>query len=541
MAGKTQEIFEQFARESCVEITYDEFTAEMDAIMAMEDAVAREKRMQSFYRGITDLAATSAMIHRGLMSLSDVYNARYFNNIHTNTVLTEIAVVRLLDSYCKEKNFDYKCEQKMGRSNAEYMEFLSGIANKVTMARVQREFFKLGNEEMFCEALNTISGRFARASGGYVFSPSLGSEEDKNIAEGYAVYEHLKAIQDSKKLRGILRHPIRYLQARSALKAMEKTFKNIGFDIKEHAADVKAMMEEMPDHATIADFNAIDDYSERRQKEIARRKMEAEFKEISFARPKYEKAIEAEEKGGPDTAFAKINAVYAKYGQVCPKDSDGLPKLAHPLGAEKSLAALYDGSRALEGTGDYMKHCFYVNINNIVAAACEHAKQTGGKINVTEVLKDASECSNIMYEKFTVIFDANESREEAQNSTFGTCEPNKVFNYLKKAIENAGALENYDENELKAEIESVVSTYVHPLSQKAREAELKRSENQVENTVSATDNIIADDQPNAPEEGIDEVRIKLSLDPKDLGETKSEVAPEIGQAAPVKKHTITNP
>lgn len=512
MANQTKEIFEQFVNETGVEVTYDEFTAEMDAIMNMEDVVARDKRMMSFYTGITSLAATSAIVRRGLMSWATAFNAQYIGKVHVNSVLTEIAVTQLLDSYCKEKNFDYKCEQKMGKNNEEYVQFLSGIANSVTMAKVQREFFKKGNEEMFGAALNEISYRFAHSSKGYVYSPSLGQDEDKNIAEGYAVYEHLKDIQDKKRLRDIFRHPIIFFQTRSALKAMEETFRNVGFNINEHGADAKEMMEEMPDHATVLDFNAIEDYTEERQRQIQQRRALANVEKINFACPKYEKAVAEEQKGGPDSALAKANAIYAKYGKVCVKDSDGLPNLAHPSGYEKNTATSFDSERSVEAVGDYMKHCFYVNLSNMVKAACQQVKDNGGKINVSEIMKDASECSHIMYEKFTIIFDAKETKELAKNSTFGTFNTEKLTSYVQKFLTEEGQIDRYNPDELRAEIENTVSSYVNPLSKKAMEEDVKLSETEA----SEPNNIIEDNQPDAVNEAVNsdetkEEQVKWSI------------------------------
>jgi tRNA G26 N,N-dimethylase Trm1 len=156
MAGKSKELFEQMVKESGLNMTYDEFSAEMDAIISMQDPVAREKRLMSCYRGLTTMTATSAIMIRALMSWSDEYYSRYLGKVHSNAVLSEIAVTRVLAAYCQEKEFDYKCESKMGQSNEEYMQFLGGIANNVTMARVHREVFKIADEQLYRTAVNNL-------------------------------------------------------------------------------------------------------------------------------------------------------------------------------------------------------------------------------------------------------------------------------------------------------------------------------------------------------------------------------------------------
>ena len=542
MAGKSQELFEQMVRESGLNMAYDEFSAEMDAIINMQDPVAREKRLMSCYRGLTTMTASSAIMIRALMSWSDKYYSRYVGKVHTNAVLSEIAVTRVLDAYCQEKGFDYKCESKMGQSNEEYMQFLGGIANNITMARVHSEVFKIADEELYRKAVNNFAQCFRKdKKGEKEFSVSLGSDDDKTIADGYVAYEQLKAIHDKKGTLDMFRHPIDYWRRNSALRAAEKTFEKVGFNIAEHVADAKEMMESIPDPATVLDFNAINDYSPERQREIEMIKAMANAEEINVARSKFQKALDYVKNGVPDSDIQKVNDIYTKYGIKFETDGTGLPSIAHIDRVEESTASMFDTNRNLIAVQDHMKECFFRNLSNLVKGACDQVKDNGGKINISEVIKDASECINIVCDKVSIVFDAAETKDMAKNSTFGTYSAKNVTFFIQKFLTEAGQMDRYDLDEINAEVENLVNTYVHPLSQKARERDEKIANNEVEkteNVIVNDDNIIANDQPSEIRQESD--RISFALDPKDVQDITGEVQPMIKDDAAVKEHTLNH-
>ena len=129
----------------------------------------------------------------------------------------------------------------------------------------------------------------------------------------------------------------------------------------------------------------------------------------------------------------------------------------------------------------------------------------------------------------------------AKNSTFGTYSAKNVTFFIQKFLTEAGQMDRYDLDEINAEVENLVNTYVHPLSQKARERDEKIANNEVEkteNVIVNDDNIIANDQPSEIQQESD--RISFALDPKDVQDITGEVQPMIKDDAAVKEHTLNH-
>jgi hypothetical protein len=263
----------------------------------------------------------------------------------------------------------------------------------------------------------------------------------------------------------------------------------------------------------------------------------ANVEEINLARPKLQKALDYVKNGVPDSDIEKVNDIYKKYGIEFETDKTGLPNIAHTERVEESTASMFDTDRNLIAVQDHMKECFYKNLSNFVKAACRQVKDNGGKINVSEVIKDASECSNIVYDKLTVVFDAEETKDMAKNSTFGTCTVEKVTAYVKKFLGEENQLDRYDLDELKSEIENLANTYVHPLSKKAIEEEQKVSENEASNKENEH-NIIADDQSSVLDN--ESVRSSFSLNPDDIADIKGDLQPMVKDDSIVKEQVLNH-
>ena len=102
------------------------------------------------------------------------------------------------------------------------------------------------------------------------------------------------------------------------------------------------------------------------------------------------------------------------------------------------------------------------------------------KLNVSEIIKDASDVAVIMADSYTVLYDAPELKEIAKNSAFGSYNSEMVCNFFERGLGEKG-MGMINAANLKNEIEQAMSEYKNPIIENSRLE--KEEENVNENTV----------------------------------------------------------
>jgi hypothetical protein len=395
---------------------------------------------------------------------------------------------------------------------------------------------------MLKEAIDTMVGRFEKDST-YTYMPGMARKEDRNVAEAYSIYNHIK---NERKLGffDFIAHPINsirdYFANRSAIKSAEKLFKNVGFNIEEHGEEAISKTAMISDSATEredADCKDILDQVKAIRANETKKEAKAQKKETKppvVAADKFKDACKKEALGGEDTAFSQIGKIYEKYGIKLTKNDMGLPAEAiYSTGALESAISLYDNYKSLGTMEEFVQKTFYENINKMVKAACEKEKATGEKMNISEIVKDASLASNIVYEKFTVVHEADEAYELEDTCTFAGFTADRILNAVNRQLGAEGMTDKYDLAEIKAEIENTMAEYKTPYMQEkeAAETSAEKWEDIIENN----------GEPTEKEENVAEnsSRYSISID-LSTGEATEQVQPMIKAEAVSKEQPIVN-
>ena len=542
MANISEYTFQDLINGSEADLTYESFSANMDRILAIADKKSREEQMREYYQSLALTTARSGIIRRGLASLCKAFRDEYHGKIYASSIGSEEAIVQLMNEYCREKNSDFECKPRMGASYEEYVDFIRSAAFSVTMADVQDEFFKRANGPILKEAIDTVVGRFEKDST-YTYMPGMTRKEDRNVAEAYSIYNHIK---NERKLGffDFIAHPINsirdYFANRSAIKSAEKLFKNVGFNIEEHGEEAVSKTAMIPDSATEredADCKDILDQVKAIRANENKKEAQAQKKVTKppvVAADKFKDACKKEALGGEDTAFAQIGKIYEKYGIALAKNEMGLPdKAIYSMDTLLSANESYDKYKVLGTTEEFMQRTFYENISKMVKAACEKEKATGEKMNISEIVKDASLASNIVYEKFTVVHEADEAYALEETCTFAGFTADRTLNAVNRQLGAEGMADKYDLNEIKAEIENTMAEYKTPYMQEkeAAETSAQKKEDIIENNAESTEK-----EENVAENSS---RYSISID-LSTGEATEQVQPMIKEEPLTKSSPTLN-
>ena len=130
----------------------------------------------------------------------------------------------------------------------------------------------------------------------------------------------------------------------------------------------------------------------------------------------------------------------------------------------------------------YIKGIFFLGLANMMSAALK-----GGKtLNISEVIKDASDIAVMMAKDYTLLYDEPELKELAVNSAFGSYNSEQVFGFVQRNLDNNKVADKYDPDALKNEIEQVMMEYKNPIIENSKIE--KAEETVVENDIESIQN-----------------------------------------------------
>ena len=504
--------YDNFYAESADEY-YSTLSSQIDYALRLEGEQRRES-MIAIYRDIVNKNARSTLIHRGVMSWSEDMYAKYQGNTATSAVEVESMTIDLLREICKEKGSDFVVEDRMGTSYDEYMDYITSLANSVTMESVQQEFFKQGTVSSFSSAMSLLSEDLLPGANGYAYSTDFSNSTDRKIASAYALYENSWKVIKERGFFGNLLHPIDFFSSLNVISKANTLFNKFGFNKENDGPRAMELFERTADYVGEKDMEALSDMRGQIKGLEKRQKAEVEnVRETTVAREKLENAkLDIEQQLG------KINAILGKYGvsveeDIAPKGMvAGLAQIP-----EIVVATEYDKMRQTENFSTYIKSIFYTSMMKIASGAADK----GQELNVTEMIKDASDIAVIMADKYTVLYEAPELKELAQNSAFGSYGTDMVFNLVNRCLGATKYANTYDQEAIKGEIAQAMSEYKNPIIESSR---VEQKEDVVEEPTG--ENVVEDTK--------DEVRMSISVDLEEkIDDEPSQ--PQIGETALAKE------
>jgi hypothetical protein len=384
-------------------------------------------------------------------------------------------VEEMLQAVLKEKGSDYVCKEKMGMSNEEYMDYIRSLATSITMKDVQNEFFKQATIESCENSISMLSEELLDKNKEIVFTGNMNNQNDRKIAEAYAVYDNAwKNIKEAG-FFGNLFHPINFFKNVGIIRTANAIFKKTGFNTESDGPAVMEAFEKTTDYCAERDLIDLEEMKGDIKDLHKQQNAKLNVTEISVARDKL-RATANIAKGDPNNTIDKINAVFNKYGETVEEDiaRKGMVGISRIL--EETVAREYDTMRQTSNFTDYIKGVFFASLSKIIEGAMKNSET----LNVSEIIKDASDVAVIMSDSYTVLYDAPELKELAKNSSFGSYNSEMVCKFVERDLGEKGMGMINAEN-LKNEIEQAMSEYKNPIIENSR---LEKAEETVnENTV----------------------------------------------------------
>ena len=459
-----------------IQDVYDSIVISVEEALAATTEAERDERMRDLYTDLINVTAKNALIHRGIMSWSMDMREKYQDRTIVSAKLTSQMVENMLQEVLKEKGSDYVCKEKMGMSNEEYMDYIRSIATSVTMKDVQNEFFKQATIESCVNSISMLSEELMDKNKEIVYSGDMNNQNDRKIAETYAVYDNAwKNIKEAG-FFGNLFHPINFFKNVGIIRSANAIFKKTGFNVESDGPSVMDAFGTTTDYCAERDLIDLSemqgDIKELNKQQNAKDKVT----EITVARDKL-RATANIAKGDPNNAIDKINAVFNKYGEAVKEDVARKGMVAISSIHEEIVAQEYDTMRQTDRFTEYLKSVFFTSLAKIIEGAMKNSET----LNVSEIIKDASDVAVIMSDSYTVLYDAPELKALAKNSAFGSYNSEMVCKFVERDLGEKGMGMINAEN-LKNEIEQAMSEYKNPIIENSRLE--KTDENVKDNTVS---------------------------------------------------------
>ena len=458
----SREIFNTLAEKSRTpELTgsfYEALLSTVEDAIAMNTPEERDEAIRSAYQTVTNMAAKNALIHRGIMSWSQELEDKYNGNTYISAMDTSNAVEQLFGQICQELG-GYQCKPMMGMTGQDYMDYIRALANSVMMKDVQDEFFKQATASTLADSLERYVNNLPSPDE-HSYSEDFSVPANRNVAEVYSLYENAWDRIKERGFFGNLIHPIDFFRTVGVIRTAGRMLDKFGFNKEIHGPAAKDAFEstvdacsgkDMADLAELKDdIKAVDAYNMAKANKV---------EETRMARDKLEQAIA--KANSPDSPLNKVNAVLAKYGTAAEIDHARPGRIgSFNVTPEESIADQYDVRREKDAFKDYVKTVFFRGVEMLVRA--KHEKQNE-RINVKELIKDASDLAVIMASEFTVLYEAPDLKDIAKNSAFGGYDVDGIARVVNRAINVSGNSFQYNADDLKAEIGEAVAEYKNPI------------------------------------------------------------------------------
>ena len=457
---------------------YDSIVDQVKTALNSDDEAQRDETMKFIYQTLTNQAAKSALIHRGLMSLSDDMYEEYDGKIFSSALSTSAHVEQLLKEIVKESGIDYVCKENMGFSNEEYIDYIGALATSVKMKDVQDEFFKQSTIESRQNAMDKYAQELLDDQKQITYSGNFNDNNDRQISGVYALYEN--AWDNIKKAGffGNLFNLGNFFKNVGLIRKANAIFNKVGFNVDTDGPDAKSAFEATPDECAGRDLAYLSEM-ERSFKEDEKIAQFNHVTEITAARDKLNNTIAAIGNGTMEHPMHKINAILGKYGASVTENKEYRPGMVEGIAAmgEDILALDYDKTRRPEPFREYIQGVFFRGLFNMMDAAL----QDGKTLNISEVIKDASDIAVMMAKDYTLLYEAPELKAIAENSAFGSYDSEKVFGYVKRNLDNKNATDKYDLDALKNEIEQTMKEYKNPIIEESKTQKVEETVNETVN------------------------------------------------------------
>ena len=528
----SRDLFDEFRERSFNEAIssrenyYDMLVDQVRYAISRDSEAERDEMMRSLYMDLTNQAARSALVYNGIMSWSDDMSETYYGRPFASALSTSARVEDLLKEIVRESGADYVCKDKMGISNEEYLDYIGRLATSVTMKDVQDEFFKQSTLDSRENSMSKYASELLDGNKEIRYSGNLNNNYDRQISEVYALYNN--AWDNIKKAGffGNLFNLGAFFRNVGLIRKANAIFDKVGFSTKNDGPDVAEAFTTTADQCAGKDLAYL---AELRSSfaEDAKLAQFKDVKEVRTARDKLESTIAAIRSGAMEHPMHKVNAILGKYGLSVTEDKTYRPGLVEGISAfnEELVAQEYDKTGQTKPFNDYIKGIFYKSFTQMTAAAIK----SGNGLNISEIMKDASDITVAMAKDYTPIYEAPDFKNIAENSAFGSYDAAKITDYVKNILNNNGASESYDLEALKNEIEQTFREYKNPIIEdyKAKEAEaIEQPEVAVESEEAAAAET-------------DEVRINISVDLTGGQPVKEELQPRVDERPLEKSQSMT--
>ena len=460
---------------------YDSILTMVDDVLDVTNEAERDERMKNLYISLINETAKNALIHRGIMSWSMDMREKYQDRTIVSAMATSQLVEEMLCEALNEKGTDYVCKEKMGMSNEEYMDYIRSLATSVTMKDVQDEFFKQSTVDSRQNSMSMLAEELLDKRKNIVYSGDLSNQNDRKVSEAYAVYDNAwKNIKEAG-FWGNFFHPINFFKNVGIIRTANAIFKKTGFNVETDGPAAMEAFETTTDYCADKDLVHLaemkKDFKDNEKQQIK----DSNIKEISVARDKLNNTLAAIKNGTMEHPMHKVNAILAKYGVSVTEDAIYRPGRIDGITSvnEELLAEEYDKTRQTEQLQQYFKGIFFKGLNSMMSATIA----SGKPMNISEILKDASDISVMMAKDYTVLYEEPELKALAENSAFGSYDSEKVFEYVQRNLDSNNATDKYDLDALKNEIEQTMKEYKNPIIENSKVEKMEETvnENNMEN------------------------------------------------------------
>lgn len=470
----SRELYDVFARKSRTpELTgsfYEALLSAVEDAIAMNTPEERDEAMRSAYQTVTNMAAKSTLIHRGIMSWSQETYEKYGNgNTFVSAMDTSNAVEQLFGEICQELGGSYRCKPQMGMTGQDYMDYIRALANSVTMKDVQNEFFKQATVSTLSDSISVYTNNLPRP-GSHTYSEDFSVPANRNIAEVYSLYENAWDRIRERGFFGNLAHPIDFFRTVGVIRGAGRMLDSFGFNKEIHGPAAKEAFERTVDYCSGKDMADLAELKgDVKSVEAYNLAKANKVEETRMARDKLDQAIA--KANSPDSPLNKVNAVLAKYGTAATIDHARPGRIgSFNVTPEEAIADQYDVRREKDAFKDYVKSVFFYGVEMMVRA--KHEKQNE-RINAKELIKDASDLAVIMASEFTVLYEAPDLKDIAKNSAFGGYDVDGIARVVNRAINISGNSFQYSADDLKAEISEAVAEYKNPIIENSQKEKIE--------------------------------------------------------------------
>lgn len=461
------------------QVVYDAIVTSVEEALAATTEAERDERMRDLYTDLINETAKNALIHRGIMSWSMDMREKYQDRTIVSAMLTSQMVEEMLRAVLNENGTDYVCKEKMGMSNEEYMDYIRSLATSITMKDVQNEFFKQATIESCENSISMISEELLDKNKEIVFAGNMNNQNDRKVAEAYAVYDNAwKNIKEAG-FFGNLFHPINFFKNVGIIRTAKAIFKKTGFDVERDGPAVMEAFETTTDYCAERDLLDLADMKDNlKEQDKQQNARDNNVKEITAARDKLNNTLAAIKNKMMEHPLHKVNAILGKYGASVMENEEYRPgriEEISPLG-EEILAEEYDKTRQTDLFNQYIKGIFFKGLSIMMDAALK-----GGKtLNISEVIKDASDIAVMMANDYTLLYEEPELKALAKNSAFGSYNSEMVCKFVERGLGEKG-MGMINAANLKNEIEQAMSEYKNPIIENSKVENIDEMVN--ENTV----------------------------------------------------------